>query len=112
VSVVGYPCALVALLLDASRSQLSPLLRLSLACKVSVGAWQSAGTMTYDFDGYLAELSKTPFDDQTEHTGRSALEGLLNEFATASPNRGITVQHEPKRVADKGHPISRFPGRV
>jgi len=60
--------------------------------------------MAEPFDAYLLKLRETPPDEQTEHTGRSALEGLLKEFAEKSANGKITVQHEPKRVADKGAP--------
>ncbi len=60
--------------------------------------------MVKNFDTYLRKLRETPLGEQTEHTGRSALEGLLNEFAAGTSRRGITVQHEPKRVADKGAP--------
>lgn len=60
--------------------------------------------MAYDFDGYLHRLRQTPIEEHTEHTGRSALEGLLNAFADMTAGGGATVQHEPKRVADKGAP--------
>ncbi len=53
------------------------------------------------FQEYLRKLAQTPVEDQTEHTGRAALEELLNAFAeTVEAN----VQHEPKRVAEKGAP--------
>jgi hypothetical protein len=55
------------------------------------------------FDQYLLALRKTPIDEKTEHTDRLALETLLRALADdAGP--GISVQHEPKRVADKGAP--------
>jgi hypothetical protein len=60
--------------------------------------------MAIKFDAYLRKLRETPLDEHTEHTGRSALEALLNDFAAQAPIRGITVQHEPKREADKGAP--------
>jgi len=60
--------------------------------------------MTYNFDAYLRKLRETPLSEHTEHTGRSALEGLLNEFAAETAGRDATVQHEPKRVAEKGAP--------
>jgi hypothetical protein len=56
------------------------------------------------FDRYLVALRKFAVGDQTEHTSRSALELLLNEFAASAEARGITVQHEPRREADKGAP--------
>jgi predicted helicase len=59
--------------------------------------------MISGFDEYLLALRKIPLEDQTEHTARAALEGLLNEFAKAA-GTGIVVQHEPKRVAGKGAP--------
>ena len=54
------------------------------------------------FDRYLLALRKTPVDEKTEHTDRGALQDLLQ--AIASEAAGITVQHEPKRIADKGAP--------
>ena len=55
------------------------------------------------FDRYLRALRKTPLDDKTEHTDRSALEALLQALADQHAN-GVTVAHEPKRVAEKGAP--------
>jgi predicted helicase len=55
------------------------------------------------FDRYLLALRKTPVDEKTEHTDRSALQTLLQAIADDSTS-GIDVQHEPKRVADKGAP--------
>jgi type I restriction-modification system DNA methylase subunit len=55
------------------------------------------------FDRYLLALRKTPIDEKTEHTDRSALEALLQDIADGSES-GIAVQHEPKRVVDKGAP--------
>lgn len=52
------------------------------------------------FDAYLRALRRTPQADHTEHTGRTALETLLNTFAA----KNVTVQHEPKRVAGTGAP--------
>ncbi len=60
--------------------------------------------MAQSFDAYLRKLRETPLGEQTELTSRSALEGLLNEFAATATSGGATVQHEPKRVADKGAP--------
>ncbi len=54
--------------------------------------------MTTRFETYLLKLRETPVGEHTEHTGRSALEALLNEFAGG----GITVQHEPRRKSDAG----------
>ncbi|MEX1205040.1 MAG: type ISP restriction/modification enzyme [Dongiaceae bacterium] len=56
------------------------------------------------FDAYLRKLRETPLSEQTEHTGRSALEALLNEFAAKTAGGNTTVQHEPKRAAGKGAP--------
>jgi hypothetical protein len=53
------------------------------------------------FDRYLLALRKTPIDEKTEHTDRSALEALLQAFADTE---AVAVVHEPKRVADKGAP--------
>jgi N-6 DNA Methylase len=55
------------------------------------------------FDRYLLELRKTPIDEKTEHTDRAALQSLLLAVAKAVES-GVSVQHEPKRVADKGAP--------
>lgn len=52
------------------------------------------------FESYLKALRETPIAQHTEHTGRSALQALLNEFKGA----GVTVQHEPRRAAGKGAP--------
>ena len=55
------------------------------------------------FDRYLLELRKTSIDDKTEHTDRAALQTLLQEVV-GQDAKGISVQHEPKRVAGKGAP--------
>ena len=55
------------------------------------------------FDRYLLALRKTPVEEKTELTDRAALQSLLQTIADAGAS-GITVQHEPKRVADKGAP--------
>jgi len=55
------------------------------------------------FDRYLLALRKTALDDKTEHTDRTALETLLQTLADQT-QKGIKVQHEPKRVVDKGAP--------
>jgi hypothetical protein len=55
------------------------------------------------FDRYLVELRKTSIDEKTEHTDRAALQSLLQAVADFGAG-GIAVQHEPKRVADKGAP--------
>src|SRR5271156_1486120 len=51
------------------------------------------------FDRYLLALRQTAIDAKTEHTDRAALQALLRAFAGVA-----AVQHEPKRVADKGAP--------
>jgi Type ISP C-terminal specificity domain/N-6 DNA Methylase len=55
------------------------------------------------FDRYLLALRKTPVDEKTEHTDRAALQSLLQAVADGNAS-GVTIQHEPKRVADKGAP--------
>ncbi|MEA2871975.1 MAG: hypothetical protein QOH67_1951 [Hyphomicrobiales bacterium] len=55
------------------------------------------------FDRYLLALRKTPIDEKTEHTDRAALQALLQAVADDAAE-GIAVQHEPRRVADKGAP--------
>ena len=55
------------------------------------------------FERYLLVLRKTALHDKTEHTDRAALQSVLQAIADET-QKGITVQHEPKRVADKGAP--------
>jgi N-6 DNA Methylase len=55
------------------------------------------------FDRYLLALRKTALEEKTEHTDRLALETLLQALADET-QKGIKVQHEPKRVANKGAP--------
>jgi hypothetical protein len=55
------------------------------------------------FDRYILALRKTSIDDKTEHTDRAALQSLLQAIADESTSE-VAVQHEPKRVADKGAP--------
>jgi N-6 DNA Methylase len=52
------------------------------------------------FDLYLLALRKTAIDEKTEHTDRAALQSLLQMIADGR----ASVQHEPKRVAEKGAP--------
>nr|CAD6607764.1 DNA methyltransferase [Rhizobium sp. TCK] len=61
--------------------------------------------MTERFDRYLRALvASYGGGDGTEHSGRSALQALLDRFAAEVVAPGIAVQHEPKRDADKGAP--------
>lgn len=60
--------------------------------------------MTPSFETYLRKLCQTPLSEHTEHTGRAALEELLNTSASANGAGKIVVQHEPKKVAEKGAP--------
>lgn len=62
------------------------------------------------FDRYLLALRKTPVDKKTEHTDRGALEALLQTVADGADGK-ISVQHEPKREADKGAPDFRVTKR-
>ncbi|MBV9861586.1 MAG: N-6 DNA methylase [Alphaproteobacteria bacterium] len=55
------------------------------------------------FDRYLIDLRRTAVDDKTEHTDRAALQTFLRAIAETC-NTSIAVDHEPKRVADKGAP--------
>ncbi|HJR57637.1 MAG TPA: hypothetical protein VJ798_13760 [Rhizomicrobium sp.] len=55
------------------------------------------------FGQYLLALRKKPIAEKTEHTDRSALETLLNHFASAADGKP-QVQHEPKRITGKGAP--------
>ena len=55
------------------------------------------------FDRYLLALRKSALEEKTEHTDRLALETLLQALADET-QKGIKVQHEPKRVVDKGAP--------
>jgi predicted helicase len=56
------------------------------------------------FDIYLKTLATVYRDEGTEHTGRTALENLLNAFATEAMQPGLLVQHEAGRQGDKGAP--------
>jgi hypothetical protein len=60
------------------------------------------------FDRYLLAIRKTKIDEKTEHTDRAALQELLQVFAGES---GAIVQHEPKRVTDKGAPDFKITSR-
>lgn len=55
------------------------------------------------FDRYLLALRKTLVGEKTEHTDRAALEALLQAIADET-QKGIKVQHEPKRIVNKGAP--------
>ncbi len=63
--------------------------------------------MANKFDSYLKKLRETPLGEHTEHTGRTALETLLGQFA----GPGVTVQHEPKREPGKGAPDFKIKSR-
>jgi type I restriction-modification system DNA methylase subunit len=60
--------------------------------------------MASRFDIYLIALAAAYRDGGTEHTGRTALENLLNAFAGDALRAGVSVQHEPKREQEKGAP--------
>ena len=55
------------------------------------------------FDRYLLELRRTRVNEKTEHTDRAALQKILQGIANEGGS-GISVQHEPKRIAGKGAP--------
>lgn len=55
------------------------------------------------FDRYLLALRRTSVREKTEHTDRLALETLLQALADETQN-GINIQHEPKRITNKGAP--------
>jgi hypothetical protein len=55
------------------------------------------------FDRYLLSLREIPVEEKTEHTDRAALQALLRSIAERS-EVGVSIHHEPKRVADKGAP--------
>jgi hypothetical protein len=59
--------------------------------------------MPPNFDEYIRRLRQTALAEQTEHTSRAPLEDLLRTFAEAGPGT-TSVQHEPRRDADKGAP--------
>ena len=51
-------------------------------------------------DAYLAALRRIPLDHQTEMTGRSALQSLLEAAITAfGPTKAVVI-HEPRRVTE------------
>ena len=55
------------------------------------------------FEKYILDLKNAYADGGTEHSGRPALKTLLDAFAVKQ-NQPASVQHEPKRLADKGAP--------
>lgn len=69
--------------------------------------------MSDPFGPYLKKLRETPIEEHTEHTGRAALEALLNHFAADAKPR-LNVQHEPKRAAERGAPDFKIakPGQI
>lgn len=56
------------------------------------------------FETYLHKIRNTAVSEQTEHTSRSALEVLLNDFAAKAGNNRIQVVHEPTRQQGFGAP--------
>jgi hypothetical protein len=62
------------------------------------------------FEQYLLALRKTPIDEKTEHTDRAALQLLLQALADRCGS-GTSVQHEPKRVTNKGAPDFKIASR-
>ncbi len=60
--------------------------------------------MAHNFDAYLLKVKSTALKEQTEHTSRSALENLLNDFATKADKNHIQVVHEPTRQQGFGAP--------
>jgi Type ISP C-terminal specificity domain/N-6 DNA Methylase len=56
------------------------------------------------FDTYLKALAAGYREGGTEHTGRTALENLLNAFKADAFQPRIQVQHEGGREGDKGAP--------
>jgi hypothetical protein len=77
-----------------------------VAGTVTLGQHHSYGTMAPDktiFNRYLLALRKTPLEEKTEHTDRLALETLLQALADET-QKSVKVQHEPKRIANKGAP--------
>ena len=56
------------------------------------------------FDTYLKALAAAYREGGTEHTGRTALENLLNAFKSDALQPRIQVQHEGGREGDKGAP--------
>ncbi len=55
------------------------------------------------FAEYLRALREVPPAAKTEHTDRGALQNLLRAFAAQAEGKP-KVQHEPKRIAEKGAP--------
>jgi hypothetical protein len=56
------------------------------------------------FDRYLVALAAAYRGGGTEHTGRAALETLLNAFASETLAPRTAVQHEPQRKTGVGAP--------
>jgi Type ISP C-terminal specificity domain/N-6 DNA Methylase len=67
-------------------------------------SWISGGIMDNRFDTYLKALAAGYREGGTEHTGRTALENLLNAFKANAAHPRIQVQHEGGREGDKGAP--------
>ena len=55
------------------------------------------------FKAYLCDLREFQKGAKTEHTDRGALQTLLKAFASQAEGNP-KVQHEPRRVAEKGAP--------
>ena len=91
---VLFLCVLTLMILPAAGMAL-PSAANRIGCNIMMQA----------FENYLAKLKETALDEQTEHTGRAALEALLGVFAAKGKN--IRVQHEPRQVQDKGAPDFR-----
>jgi hypothetical protein len=60
------------------------------------------------FERYLMALRKTPLEDQTEHTGRSALENLLQAIADSVAD-DLVVHQETKQKTIKSNPDANGP---
>ncbi|WP_210753508.1 N-6 DNA methylase, partial [Borreliella valaisiana] len=46
---------------------------------------------------YIANLRSTKLEEKTEHSNRTHLENLLNDFNKINQNSSIAIQHEPRR---------------
>ncbi|WNZ67116.1 hypothetical protein [Borreliella garinii] len=46
---------------------------------------------------YIANLRSTKLEEKTEHSNRTHLENLLNDFNKINQNSSIAIQHEPRQ---------------
>ncbi|WP_418906513.1 hypothetical protein QIA30_05525 (plasmid) [Borreliella turdi] len=50
---------------------------------------------------YIANLKSTKLEEKTEHSNRTHLENLFNDFNKINQNSSIAIQHEPRRSKEE-----------